>query len=678
MASVDEISSLIDQLAPSVGVPADYFKTLVFKGENPGKTQIPADLVSPGGATGIAQVMPEVFRQLVAQGKLPSNADINDPATNLKAGLLVAKEGIDRYGQGAASTAHYNAGWKAGDAVAAGKPAPSAETRNYLVRTGMATSSSTTDRVSSKTFDTDPAASVSEFLSKTADSTKKLSDLLSGASANTSEAGSAAASAGSAAGAAVLTGGDIDVARNQQFLQNAGTFGADTTQKDNIIVASTAARTEAQQAMDKLRPVIDAEDQVAWWDDPLRYLVNIFTLPKLKIAYNSAKNTENEMTSRIALAQREATQQDAIQPAQIGDILKEKAAQEAAAKVFSGIETAQQLQSQSQTILAQNVMHQMSADSNAADFNLRLARLTADTNMVQTRAGESNPAKAASDNFIAGINLKLQAAGVAPVDSIEAVKLLSRPKQEMLQEIAGMRGFGRDIGQSYQFLDTFGALPTLSTVNKPVYDMLVNQITSPEYKAAKDTLNSGSNADKFARLDTSTQRAEILSKLQNDQVKEVAGGIGANNELKDSNPYKLRIGDALLNPALADNPIAKDLVTMQTANMGIKLTDKDVLLTALGRAKALIKDDPKAAGMVASEVEDFYRKATANQHLRSGMGDLGYPAFEGYGITNVLNSGAPGQGVQTFSPATIQQWIVKNMRSDSGFNINMFDNRIMP
>lgn len=104
-------------IARKHGVPEELFLRLVHQesGWNPGA-------VSPKGATGLAQLMPDTASHL--------GVDINDPEENLEGGARYLKMMYDRFGSWRLALAAYNAGPLAVE-KAGGVP-PYAETQNYV------------------------------------------------------------------------------------------------------------------------------------------------------------------------------------------------------------------------------------------------------------------------------------------------------------------------------------------------------------------------------------------------------------------------------------------------------------------------------------------------------------------------------------------------------------------
>lgn len=106
------------------GIPPEVLLAIKNVGEKSGSTA-----VSSKGAKGVMQFMDETW---AAYGK----GDPRDPTVSIDAGARYMADLIKQYGGDTrAAIAHYNGGGKAGEAVAAGRYAPAAETRAYLKRT---------------------------------------------------------------------------------------------------------------------------------------------------------------------------------------------------------------------------------------------------------------------------------------------------------------------------------------------------------------------------------------------------------------------------------------------------------------------------------------------------------------------------------------------------------------
>lgn len=112
-------------VAQQAGVPPE----VLLAAKNAGERSSSSAATSPKGAKGIMQFMDATWAQY---GK----GDVRDPVANIDAGAaFLADLGKQYGGDWRAALAHYNGGFKAGEAVRAGKAPPAAETRAYLERT---------------------------------------------------------------------------------------------------------------------------------------------------------------------------------------------------------------------------------------------------------------------------------------------------------------------------------------------------------------------------------------------------------------------------------------------------------------------------------------------------------------------------------------------------------------
>ncbi|MGE4306609.1 MAG: lytic transglycosylase domain-containing protein [Novosphingobium sp.] len=125
-ASADSFAGYAAEAAQHFGIPTAWISA-VIAAESAGD----AHAVSPKGAMGLMQIMPETWdalRQRYALGNDPF-----DPRANILAGSAYLREMLDRYGP-EGFLAAYNAGpQRYADHLATGKPLP-AETRAYLAR----------------------------------------------------------------------------------------------------------------------------------------------------------------------------------------------------------------------------------------------------------------------------------------------------------------------------------------------------------------------------------------------------------------------------------------------------------------------------------------------------------------------------------------------------------------
>jgi len=119
-------AAFVAEASQRFGIPATWIRA-VMRAESFGDVRA----ISPKGATGLMQIMPETWAALRQRYRL--GADPYDPHDNIIAGAAYLRELHDRYGI-PGFLAAYNAGpgrWE--DHLTTGRPLP-AETRAYLTR----------------------------------------------------------------------------------------------------------------------------------------------------------------------------------------------------------------------------------------------------------------------------------------------------------------------------------------------------------------------------------------------------------------------------------------------------------------------------------------------------------------------------------------------------------------
>lgn len=100
-----EIASFVTDASRRFGVPEAWIWA-VMRAESHGNPRA----ISPAGAIGLMQIMPDTWVQLAARYQL--GADPFDPHANILAGAAYLRAMVDRYGDLATALAAYNAGPK--------------------------------------------------------------------------------------------------------------------------------------------------------------------------------------------------------------------------------------------------------------------------------------------------------------------------------------------------------------------------------------------------------------------------------------------------------------------------------------------------------------------------------------------------------------------------------------
>jgi len=127
-SAADPWAAFITEASQRFGVPTHWIRA-VMQAESAGE----ARAVSPKGAIGLMQIMPETYTELRARHDL--GADPYDPRDNILAGAAFLREMHDRFGA-PGFLAAYNAGpGRYEEHLATGRPLPE-ETRAYLAALG--------------------------------------------------------------------------------------------------------------------------------------------------------------------------------------------------------------------------------------------------------------------------------------------------------------------------------------------------------------------------------------------------------------------------------------------------------------------------------------------------------------------------------------------------------------
>ncbi len=456
---------------------------------------------------------------------------------------------------------------------------------------------------------------------------------------------------GASKGAAIDAAGQIDVARAMQQSAIRDVFHASIIDPDSRIVSAQRQRDEAQQMMNDLRGKINEESQVAIWDDPLRWVVNQFTLPKLGAAYNAAHAKDKEMVRQIADTQARVTAQMQIDAAPVLDQIKAKAAADANSAAIEASINASKAAGAQMNIVAQGVMQQMQVHERAFGNNMELARLF----MQSYSLGASDREDAKLGPTVDAINVKRLAAGLKhyTVQEFQQLSAAERSALTTNSKIAG--SFAADAGESYKWLTDNGALNTIAEKNPTVYTFYSEQILGKDYK---DALAEVGKNPKFMNLGPDEKRAAALTLSQQMQTSAIGQKNNSNNLLPDSNPYKLKILNAVTYPELKDNIFTSIVADIAATKPGAQVEDKDVMLRLLAKAEA----DPKNTAVYARQLSDFYRTAAQLQWERSGAKVVGYPAPVGYGVSGVMTE-ATGVATQMWTPAALEHWVTQNLKN---------------
>lgn len=134
LPAIDRWGPLIAEASRRFGVPEHWIRE-VMRVESGGRTTLNGQpIVSPAGAIGLMQVMPETYAELRRRHGL--GEDPRDPRDNVLAGTAYLREMWACFGVPGAFAAYHAGPARVADHLASGRPLP-AETRRYLARLGV-------------------------------------------------------------------------------------------------------------------------------------------------------------------------------------------------------------------------------------------------------------------------------------------------------------------------------------------------------------------------------------------------------------------------------------------------------------------------------------------------------------------------------------------------------------
>lgn len=481
--------------------------------------------------------------------------------------------------------------------------------------------------------------------------------LLGGSTAEQTSA-SAIIGAGDSAASAALIQGQIDLAKTLRTQQINQVLDSSISDPDGTIVSAQKQRKEAQIKMDALRPVIDAEDQVTLWDDPLRWIANQFTLPTLKTAYNAANSQDRAMVARIAQTQEASRAQQVIDPANTVDQIGQKAAAQALELKYTALANASKLQADSSNYTARALQQDMVFNDRSFEQRMQLATLYRQS-QIYSRATDADAKQSAADARQQGLvdllSTKLQGTLGMPGVDVPTLKA-GGPKREAELIAWGQKPtLGDGPGDSLRAIREFGTDQQFAATQTNTWKFLRNIITGTDYKAFEDKRQGDA---RFQSLPKAEQREQIVQEVYEKQLADLSKvHKGDNSSLDAANPYKLVHLNSMQIPSLAGNEFAKDVpVIAATSSDKVTVRDKDMLLSLLGKVQA----EPGKLKEHVAALSEYYNTAMLNQWKTGGAMMTGYPRPQNYGVKDPKSSTI----VNVMNPLELENWTTRALTSN--------------
>jgi hypothetical protein len=516
------------------------------------------------------------------------------------------------------------------------------------------TKNTTTVRMKDNSFVSSATMSqkLDEFLKKNADLNALMQAQLATMGTTSTEAQTAVINAGNANAKSIKTQGEIDATKAEGRTDISQFFHA-TTAPDSVFADQEAKRQGATRTMDSLRPRIMEESAINVWDDPLRWLVNQFTLPALTSSYNAANMQYNSSTKKIAESQALARAQEGLDLTITGQMLREKATADAQQKQFESVRDAAILNRASSHQVAQILMQQSALAGHELEAWQRMVQLYT---MTQTDAMADKDEKAMAP-ALASINTKRKAAGLPEMSWAEFKMRGAAEKTYLLNNAAIPYAFGGNPGDAYLYLTNTGGLNTIGNINPNVSQTLGRQLQSTDFR--NHMAQMAGKDPKFASLSSDEQYAKALEDWNN-QERTTFVAKNQYNKLDPNSPYALKIGNVVQYKELEGNQFTK-IVDEQLKRQNYQGAVKSEVIEQAALAKVIA--DPSQRQQVAKDLADFWRTAQEQQWAKSGASQLGYQRPTSYGTTTMTTGGKP---VNQWNPVEIEHWLMTAVSRNTG------------
>ena len=703
-----EIFSEIERQAPLFKVDPLMAKALLVaentgSGSLAGRTTYRGDAVSPAGARGLMQVMPDTAAGLQKAGFLPADwkHDPADKASQVQAGLAAIKEKMSRmvdptdpaemasvYNGSSRTHRAFKAGnfaavpeetkqytdklrraiMELGGSAGAGRGTQGVAQAQALATPGAATPNASGTRTTSASYD--PAAQ-SDFLNgilqyagpggqvdqSLADLQKAAADRVAANNELVAAISAAGAAKGEVAGAKAAAEAGEAIKRSLILDR----MNLDPSRTNDEMGRAFSAINAADDALLPRKQEIDARMAVGFFDNPLEWLVNQTRLPGMVSEYNGIVGTRQDAISRYKdLASIASTQQsmsaatDADSILRVGSALKQQAAASAAedaAKASESLAGAQIRDIQTMKGLA------------GQKLDLQLKALQLSKSITVDGVGGSGSSDAAAEKKFQeqqfdNVKRMIVAAGGTPPQNKLELRLASKRQLELMGEAARTGKFGSNFSDSFEFVWDTGNREKLARDGGAG---VVTWIQGTAGEASKLVKVQADDAAKFKKtFDGKKALPDALNAMQARYEAEAATDMRGASQF---NPLRLEYRSAAAAPELKNNALA--IWLRQYGPGGAEETMREVdegrILQKFAQSVTESKMTPATA---AAQISEFYRVATAKQAQATS-----YPMF---GINKPSKTyqvqfndlGKDLTGVDLGDPAQVETAITRKIVAD--------------
>ncbi len=599
--AVPDVLAEIAKQAPAFGLDPKLAQSLVVaentgSGNPAGRNSYSGNAVSPAGARGVMQVMPQTARGLQAAGLLPPTWTHNpdDLPSQVQAGLAALKDMSSRANNPSdlgELSAMYNGGVAAQRAYNSGNlSALPAETQDYLQKTRRASmaldgnnpsafiapaastvptgqnaggsgSSSSSSRTTTRRNINDPEAQA-QFLadiSATAgpggviDQTQGVisqqqtqRDLLNPQLLDFIQ------QQGIAAGAEATTRATVDASNAATRAAILSKLNLDPTATSSEMLKAFNTVNATDDAIAPLRADINQRMSVGFFDNPVQWLVNQTRLPGMVAEHNGLVGDQQNAIDRYRALSSIAGTQQSLSAATDADALM-RAGVASAQKAAADANVAS---TKAQLDATGGIVRDAMATAQLAGQRLQLeGNALALTRQTQTESSAESERQAASkeeQKAFDSVNAQIIAAGGQPLQSLTTFKALAPAERNALVRNASSGKFGKDLASSLAFVDGYGDTSKLASSGDAAAATWINgtvNAAAAKIKAANDKLAATGGKP----IDTAKAMPEQIAQLQSEYQGQAASDM---RTASPYNPLKLNYGQVARLPALANNPMA--------------------------------------------------------------------------------------------------------------------------
>lgn len=690
MYDPQEVFSIVDQLAPEMGVDPRIAKMLigaeqVHLDRTTGGYKMPAKFsprASNVGAQGVGQVMPATLAALKEKGLLPGDFS-NDGSlrSQVLASLAAIKEMAPRAGGDPLRlAAMYNGGTAAGRKY--GTPdfatAPE-ETRNHVEKAKFMltqlgdTGDSETNREARTPIRGTVAAAPAQASAQSAAgnpslpfnipglegvlalyggvnaatdaATQGLQSYQAEANAGLAQSTQAVAALAEAEKAAATARIDKDAILQNRKNAIAEQFGASEEQQQvlrNEYVANEAARTA-------LESTVNEQMAVGFFDNPLQYLANMTTLPGLVSQHNAMARKSETLQTEIARRQQNAQNQTATTAPLLNEAYSREQLAMADSKAAEALAKLAQLRTENAGTNAKNLLSVLSAETGRLQTAAQLAAI-ARAERREDREFEKMTEKEQADLIeIDSINKVL-----APIGGKLEPKLwkeMSAAQKYPLTQLTARGNYGNSLAEAYETITDLGlynrskADPAMAGFMDAINAELPKRIAEMQ------------KADIAGKAKPAELRQRALASIEADWRKPLEEGV--DRERFSTGPYALDYNLAQIKGKYRGSFIGDVLDTR--AKQDIRAGASSVRFADLEDAAMIAITSKKLTpAQAAKQLADFYQQEQTAKYEGLGLRLYNLPkpdTYTVYGVNTGSFFGNP-QRVDAANPAALENYFV--------------------